>query len=369
MIWLWTVALLAADAVAQGCPDYSSYSQQRHEPFSEGGHQLSYQRPAPGCRTFNSSAVEDVISRMRGVIKDPDLFRLFENTFPNTLDTTVAWNGVAANNSEEELTFLVTGDISAMWLRDSANQMQSYRSLLNSSTDDIASLFRGVINLQARYLNTAPYCNAFLPPPESGIRVSPNGAPYVVTPSYDHMVVWSCNFELDSFAAFLEISHDYYNATKDVDFFGKFQWIAAVQSLLGVATDMMEPSYAPDGSPLQSTYTFKVQTQSASGTLFNNGLGNPVNRTGLIRSPFRPSDDSGLFQFLVPANAMLARYLETGADIMAQLHNAPAGLAQEMSDMAASLRDAIDRYGIFPSPSDGKTPIYAFEVDGYGGGT
>jgi meiotically up-regulated gene 157 (Mug157) protein len=122
-----------------------------------------------------------------------------------------------------------------------------------------------------------------------------NGAPYFVTPSYDHKVVFSCNFKLDSIAAFLQTSYDYQNATGDANFFSKFQWIAAVQSLLAVSTDMMAPSYNIDGSPLQSPYTFFVQTTTSAGTLWDGGLGNPVNRTGLICSRFRPSDDLGLF--------------------------------------------------------------------------
>lgn len=303
---------------------------------------------------------------MEGVIADPDLFRLFENSYPNTLDTAIKWKGFAANNSEEDLCFIITGDINAMWIRDSANQLQSYRSILNSSTDDIASLYRGVINLQARYLNTSPYCNAFLAPPESGIPPDINGATYNVKPSYDNRIVFTCNFELDSFAAFLQISHDYYTATGDLSFFGKFQWTSAVQSLLAVARDMTDPTYAPDGSALESAYTFQSQTSTSTGTLGNFGLGNPVNRTGLIRSPFRPSDDASIFQFLVPANAMFARYLAAAADIMTALPAAPAGLAQEMGDVAARLRDAVDRHAIVPAP-DGSGQIFAFEVDGYGG--
>jgi len=108
-------SLLAAAAlffVAKAqCPDYSIYSQQRHEPFSTGRYSLSYMRPEPACRTFNSSDVEDTIVAMKDVIKDPDLHRLFENSFPNSLDTAVKWKGVSASNAEEELTFLITGDI------------------------------------------------------------------------------------------------------------------------------------------------------------------------------------------------------------------------------------------------------------------
>ena len=105
------ILAIASAVVEAQCPDYSAFSQKRHEPFSTGKYQLSYQRPEPACRTFNSSIVEDTITGMKSVIKDPDLYRLFENSFPNSLDTAVRWKGFAANNSKEELTFLITGDI------------------------------------------------------------------------------------------------------------------------------------------------------------------------------------------------------------------------------------------------------------------
>jgi meiotically up-regulated gene 157 (Mug157) protein len=298
-----SVSFLAA---AQ-CPEYIDYATQVHEPLSSGKYKLAYQRPSEECRTFKSQGLEDTVSRMESVIKDPDLYRLFQNAYPNTLDTAIKWKGHAADNADEELTFIITGDINAMWLRDSSNQLQSYLPILNASSDpnSIASLYRGVINLQARYLLTSPYCNAFQPPVESGIGPSENGAGSQdnVYPSYSNSSVFECKYELDSLAAFLQISSDYYNATGDLEFFGKFQWIEAIQNVLQVAENMTTPTYGPDGAVLQSPYTYTRYTDRATETLSNDGIGNPVaNGTGLVRSGFRPSDDSTIFQLYIPSN-------------------------------------------------------------------
>lgn len=362
-IYLLQVAL-AVGIVSAQCPDYSSYSTERHPPFSNGTYQLSYMRPDPACRTFNSSDVEDVLVQMQSIIKDPDLYRLFENTYPSTLDTAIKWKGFAANNSEEELTFVITGDINAMWLRDSANQVQPYRSLIkanDSSTDGLASLFRGVINIQARYLSFGPFCNAFQAPVESGIPPAENGAAVGVTvkPAYDNSTVFECKYELDSLAAFLEVSTDYYAATNDVEFFGRFEWLSAVQAVLETAKAMLTPTYGEDGRVLESPYTFTPG--------LNDGVGSPVaNGTGLIRSAFRPSDDNTLFQLFIPANMMFSRNLATAAEIVAALGDAaPAGLATEMTDFSNSIREAIETYGIVTDAATG-TRIFAYEVDGFG---
>lgn len=104
-------AYLAVPAAAQGCPDYTGYSNTTHPPFTGGAHNLSYQRPTSQCRTFISPVVEDTLARLNGTITDPDLFRLFENAYPNTLDTAIRWKGYAANDTDEELTFVITGDM------------------------------------------------------------------------------------------------------------------------------------------------------------------------------------------------------------------------------------------------------------------
>ncbi|AEO59406.1 hypothetical protein MYCTH_2307666 [Thermothelomyces thermophilus ATCC 42464] len=380
-------------AAAERCPDYSSYARSRHEPFSKGKHALSYMRPAAACRTFNSSTVETVVADMAEIISDPDLYRLFENTFPNTVDTAIRWRGHAADNPAEELAFVITGDINAMWLRDSANQLQSYLSVLEPDAapgepDSIASLYRGVINLQARYILTAPYCNSFQPPPESGIPPAPNPAASddAVTPSYDPAKVFECKYELDSLASFLQLSAAYYAATHDAAFFGNAStspnWLPAVRAVLDAAKAMTDGTYADDGSVRVPAYTFTRRTTRATETLANDGLGSPARRTGMVRSAFRPSDDATLFPFLVPANMLFAQALLDASLIAAALggkeggggNSDAAALADEMAAFSRSIREAVSKYGIVPVSSTGNgtgegggvETVYAYEVDGYG---
>ncbi|KAI0019150.1 glycoside hydrolase family 125 protein [Xylariomycetidae sp. FL0641] len=363
-----SLLLLASigSSLAQQCPDYTAYSSSVHEPLSSGMYNLSYMRPEPACRTFNLSEVEQTITDMKGLVKDPDLFRLFENAFPNTLDTTVQWKGFANNGSTEELAFVITGDIVAMWLRDSANQMRSYKSLLkaNDSTDSLASLFRGVINLQSRYVISNPYCNAFQPPVESGLSPTTNDAAAndQVTPPYDSNFVFECKYELDSISAFLQISSDYYDKTQDADFFGKFQWKQAVQTILNVTQAMQAGTYALDGSVNQSPYTFTRDTTAGTETLANTGAGNPVREgTGLVRSAFRPSDDATIYQLFVPANMQFSSYLGKCAAIMEGID---AVLAKEMDAMASTVRDGIEAHAKVQHEVFGT--VYAFEIDGFG---
>lgn len=354
--------------VTAECPDYSEYSKFPHEPLSSGKYKLSYMRPKHECRTFILSEMEDTILEMKNVIHDPDLYRLFENSFPNTLDTAIKWKGVSANNSKEELTFIVTGDIKAMWLRDSANQLLSYRQLLkaNSSTDSLASLYRGLINLQARYINTAPFCNSFQAPLESGLQPSKNqDNPDRVYPPVDNKTVFECKFELDSLAAFLEISSQYYETTGDIQFFRDFQWVSAVKTILTTVKSLLVGTYSADGSTNPCPYKWERQTSVATETLSLSGCGNPVqDNTGLIRSAFRPSDDATIFQLFIPANMMFSSFLDAASNIMMNL-GTENELADHMHQFSLDIRTAITKHAIVHDAIYGD--VYAYEVDGYGG--
>ena len=347
------------------------------------------------CRTYHSQEVEDAIESMQPKIQDPDLYRLFENAFPNTLDTAVKWKGFAWANetdgeeTDEDLAFVITGDMyvlapihlfgclsgprDAMWLRDSANQVLSYLPVLRPSTDpkSLAALFRGVINAHSRYIKYTPYCHAYPPPPESGLTIPANGAYHrnkvhmFGKQGYDTKKTFDCKWELDSLASFLQVSSEYYNATGDIGPFEKYKWVDTVEVILDAAEAMRTATYTEDGHIAPSGYTMTGQTDRATETTSNNGLGNPVIWTGMVRSTFRPSDDATIFQFFIPGNMMFARYLEAAAGLMDTLNTARSiDLALRMRTMAAEIRAGIAKYGVVSHPLFGA--MFAFEVDGYG---
>ncbi|OQO02220.1 hypothetical protein B0A48_11774 [Cryoendolithus antarcticus] len=368
--FLTTLAL----ASAQSCPDYLDYALEPHGPYSGGRYNLSYQRPRPECRTIQIGDVDAETEIIKGKIADPDLRQLFGNAYrthwillssrrpppPPILPSLHNFQSTIADRQRQ--------DIEAMWLRDSANQMQSYLPNLVPSTknNSLASLYRGVINLQARYLLNSPYCNSFQPPVESGIPPANNtsASDDTVVPPYNNQSVFECKYELDSLAAFLEICTNYWQSTNDTSFFGKYSWISALEAVLDVADAMRTPTYAANGSVLVSPYAFTRETTRATETLANDGIGNPVqNGTGLIRSAFRPSDDATIYQLFIPANMMCARYLATAADIVDALGSYDV-LCKRMRDMSYELRQAITKHGIVNVPGHGQ--VYAYEIDGYG---
>lgn len=260
-----------------------------------------------------------------------------------------------------------------MWLRDSANQILSYLPVLrpSSNPESLAALFRGVINAHSRYIKVTPYCHAYPPPPESGFSSPMNGAYHqnkvhmFGKQGYDQKKTFDCKWELDSLASFLQISSEYYNATRDLGPFKKYKWIETVEVILNAADAMRTATYTSDGHIAESGYTMTGRTDRATETTSNNGLRNPVIWTGMVRSTFRPSDDATIFQFFIPGNMMFARYLEAAAGIMDVMDTQRSrDLAVSMRTMAAEIRAGITKYGIVSHPLFGA--MFAFEVDGYG---
>jgi meiotically up-regulated gene 157 (Mug157) protein len=318
-------------------------------------------------------------------MKDPDLARLFENAFPSTTDTTVKFH---TDGNDEKIkrklhlrkardawldegewagpqSFIITGDILAEWLRDSTNQLKPYQALAMKDPA-IFNLILGAINTQSEYVIQSPYCNAFQPPPISGLPVSFNGQDDTVHPIYEPSVVFECKYELDSLAHFLALANDFHRHTHSTDFLNP-RWYKALDTLLSVLDAQSQSTFDPStGSYRQNPYTFQRHTTAGTETLNLAGIGNPLNNgTNLIRSAFRPSDDATIFGFFIPANAQIAVELGRTAAVLASAGGPrDAALARTLEDRARLITAGIWEHGVVKHARYGD--VFAYEVDGYG---
>ncbi|KAI0432066.1 hypothetical protein F5Y09DRAFT_340017 [Xylaria sp. FL1042] len=361
----------------EACPDYTQYSAYSHRPLSEGPLELPYQRPHPKCRTFHSDAIEKVIEDVVSRMKDPDLARLFENTFPSTTDTTVKFHTSGSTNTKRDQintgaydegkwegsqSFIITGDIIAEWLRDSTNQLSPYQALAKKDPK-IYQLILGAINTQSEFVIESPYCNAFQPPPISNLPVTSNGQDDVVHPIYDPSFVFECKYELDSLAHFLALGNDFNEHTGSKEFLTP-RWYQALKTLLNVLAEQAQPTFDPETARFRRNhYTFSRVTNIGTETLNLNGVGNPLNDgTGLIRSAFRPSDDATILGFFIPANAQMAMELKRTAKILKDAGK--DGLAQTAAEWSEKITKGVWEHGVVEHRQFGK--VFAYEVDGYG---
>ncbi|KAI5804587.1 hypothetical protein EDC01DRAFT_716088 [Geopyxis carbonaria] len=346
----------------QACPDYKDYSTRRHPPYTEGLYAVPYQRPAEQCRLFKSDAVEKKIKDFVSRMTDPALARLFENCFPNTLDTTVRWH-LPADKAKDVQSFIVTGDINAQWLRDSTNQLTQYQSLAKEDPA-LKKLLLGAINTQVDFVLQSPYCNAFQPPIASGLAPTSNGQDDVVHPAYDPDVVFECKYEIDSLASFLSLANQYYTNTGDSSFVTD-KYLEAVDVVMQVIEEQSVGTFSASGDANDMTYTFQRQTDLGTETLNLRGIGNPLaSNTSLVRSAFRPSDDAAIMQFFIPGNAFMSVELKRAADMLDKVSKKHSVLATSLRKKGNDIRKAIYKYGVTHHPDIGR--VFAYEVDGYG---
>ncbi|KAJ7021095.1 Six-hairpin glycosidase-like protein [Mycena alexandri] len=338
------------------CEDFATYSTRPEGTPSKGPLGLPLMRPHVRCRTFNSSAVEKVVANLTARMKDSDLARMFENTYPNTLDTTIKW-------FNDNLTFVVTGDIPAEWLRDSVNQFKVYLPLL-AADEPLKELTRGVINLQARYITEFPYCNAFQPPPESGLapQCCSGDTGAAVSPPENLSIVWTCGYELDSILSFLQLSRRYYEFSQDdsIFTFDNGGWFNAVENVMQVIHDQAVPTYDSAGNVI-SFYNISGPNQQY---MKNDGRGPPKANTGLIGTTYRPSDDVVYFPYNIPHQAMAVVELRGLASLLQQLKLRP-DIAAEAAARANIVETALWKWGTVLTKDWGE--VFAYEVDGFGG--
>src|SRR5882724_11680582 len=307
------------------------------------GHEFVSKRPAVGQRKFVSEAVEGKIVEVKLAIADPELAWLFENCFPNTLDTTVTF-GMQATRPD---TYVITGDINAMWLRDSTAQVTPYLPLAREDKK-LKAMIAGVINRQTRCILIDPYANAF----DFGAKACPWG-----TNDRPRMRPELCErkWEIDSLCYPLRLAHAYWKTTGDASCFHT-DWQQASKRIVQT---FREQQRKKDTGP----YTFRRTTDNPIDTLPFGGRGNPTSSVGLIHSGFRPSDDACIYPFLIPSNFFAVVALNHLADIFS-MELSDKSFARECQDLAPEVTVALDAYSKARHAKN--TSIYAYEVDGFG---
>ena len=310
--------------------------------FSAGAQTVQYEskRPSPEERLFVSKAVEARINEVTQMLTNDKLRWMFTNCFPNTLDTTVHPNG-------EYDTFVYTGDIHAMWLRDSGAQVWPY---LPFATEDEAlrKMIAGLIIRQFKCICLDPYANAFYKEPDKeGYWKSD----YTDMKPGIHERKW----EIDSHCYPIRLAYEYWKITGDDSIFSDV-WIQAIELTLQTFREQQRKNGV-------GPYKFMRETHAAYDTLPNYGKGTPVNPVGLIVSSFRPSDDATTFQFLIPSNFFAVTSLRKAAEILETV-NARKDIADQCLELADEVEQALKKHATYDHPEFGT--IYAYEVDGFG---
>jgi meiotically up-regulated gene 157 (Mug157) protein len=307
--------------------------------------ELPYARPKPAERRFTSAAAEELIPLIKKKIADPSLATIFENCFPNALDTTV-YCGSFQNKPD---TYVVTGDIDAMWLRDSSAQLWPYLPLAKNDRP-LRELLEGAIRRQARMILIDPYANAFMRNSgDSPMTWAVNDA------TEHHAGVGERKWELDSLCYPIRLAHGYWKATGDTRPFDA-QWKEAGWTIVRTLR-------AQQRKAGQGPYSFQRESTIPTETCALGGFGNPALPVGMIYSMFRPSDDACIYPLFVPANLFAVVSLRQLAELAMSVLN-DAKLALEAEALATEVERALTMYGTTQHEDTGA--IWAYEVDGYG---
>lgn len=284
-------------------------------------------------------SVQQFLDKVNELAKDyPKWLNVFNSRFLDTLQNTVKIN-------DDGTTFVLTGDIPAMWLRDSTAQLRPYLFLANES-DEIKQLIKGLIERHFQMIHVDPYANAF--------NETANHAGHQDDHTKMEPIIWERKYEIDSLCYAIQLSYLYYKTTGDTSHFNE-TFVQGIDDILTV----WETEQNHENSP----YTFERDTWREEDTLTHEGRGTPVAYTGMTWSGFRPSDDRCIYHYLVPSNmfaVVVLRYLE---EIFTDL------LPDETRrQRVVKLKDEIDR-GIQEHAivkNEKGQDVYAYEVDGLG---
>jgi meiotically up-regulated gene 157 (Mug157) protein len=303
-------------------------------------------RPLPGARRFRSKVVDAEIESVAATIRDPEIAWLFSNCLPNTLDTTVT-SGTYAGHPD---TIVITGDIDAMWLRDSSAQVWPYLPFI-SADPSLATMINGLIRRQTRCILTDPYANAFLADLSSTDTLSWS--------KHDETQmkpgVGERKWEVDSLCYPVRLAHRYWKESGDTSPFDA----AWAESMHRIVTTFREQQRKSSPGP----YSFRRISDRPTETLGAEGFGTAARPDGLIYSGFRPSDDACTYPLNIPGNFFAVQTLLRIEEMFTQIaHDAAA--AREAKQLSVEVAAALKQYAKGRHPQAGE--IWAYEIDGFG---
>ncbi len=163
----------------------------------------------PGAVCVQMEKVQESLADM------PRLAHMFLQCYPNTLLTTT-------QRLDDGTSYVFTGDIPAMWLRDSTAQVRHYIPLA-SDDSDLQNIIEGLIRRQFKYIAIDPYANAF--------NREPNGDCWEVDETEQNPWVWERKYEIDSLCYPLQLSYLYWKQTKNSAIFDE-NWKKSTELIL-----------------------------------------------------------------------------------------------------------------------------------------
>lgn len=289
----------------------------------------------------NPLSVQELLAEVKAAFaEEPYLAEIFKNCYTNTLNTTV-------KEMEDGSTYVITGDIPAMWLRDSTAQLRPY--LIPAKKDsDLAEVIAGLVRRQFACILRQPYANAF--------NETENGACWEKDFEDQDPMVWEQKFEIDSLCYPIQLAYLLWKNTGCISQFNE-DFRKGVKKILEVfKTEQYHEK--------KSEYRFIREGSFFTDTLSREGKGSLTNPgIGLIWSGFRPSDDACTYGYLIPSNMFAVVVLEYLREIAQKIYGDMI-LAEEADKLRIQIYEAIEKYAVVKTEEFGE--IYAYELDGYG---
>lgn len=284
------------------------------------------------------AAVEEIAKKEGAYWNDEHMRRTFENCYVSTAKTTTKFleNGEA---------YVFTGDIAAMWLRDSSAQVVHYLPFLKEYPI-LKDMVKGLIARQAKYIHIDPYANAF--------NEEENGNCWEKDITEYNPWNWERKYEIDSLCYPVWLMEQYVKNTGEADIFTP-EVKTAFRDILDV--------WKREQHHEESAYSFIRVNCPPSDTLSCEGKGEPVGYTGMTWSGFRPSDDACKYGYLIPSNMFASVVLGYMEKFLREQYQDEA-MAEEAAALKAQIEEGIQKYGVVEDEVYGK--MYAYETDGLG---